>query len=77
MELQVNARFDRLDFFQEVGAYCLKIVGNEGFLEYFIKPEDGETLEDMGDIPVVDREFMMQSEYELYIRWLCKDIEPL
>ena len=69
MDVQFNQRFDRIDHFSMLGMYMLKVVSNEGFLEFCIDSDEGERVSQLDGVIAVEREEMLESEYEIYLRW--------
>lgn len=65
----VNGKYDRIDFFPKLGAYIIKIYDDEaGLVCYYTDEEQANKLHDEGDLPIVERDFMYESEHEGYLR---------
>ena len=67
-EAIVNAKYDRLDRFRGLGLMMLKVyIDDQGFALSFIEHEAGQKLHDEAEIPIIDRDFIYKSEYDLYL----------
>ena len=65
----VNGKYDRIDFFPRLGAYIIKIYDDEaGLVCYYTDEEQARKLSEDGDLPMVERDFMYESEHEGYLR---------
>jgi len=64
----VNAKYDRLDHFPEIGAWILKIYDDErGLLSAWVEEAEAQKIIKGTDLSVVTREFMYESEHRGWI----------
>lgn len=70
-----SAQYDRVDFYEPLGAYILKFFHNEQFVNAAITEEFAFRLVRDAFLPLVKRDFLYQSEYELYQSTLDKNLE--
>ncbi len=64
----VNAKYDRVDFFPDLGCYILKIIDDrDGMMAVHLPEEDALRVVAEAELPLVQRDFMFQSEYEGYL----------
>ncbi len=67
-EFAVNAKYDRIDFFPRFGAYILKVYDDEsGLQSWHVSEKEAIKVFQHTDLPVCERDFMYQSEYEAYL----------
>lgn len=72
----LNARFDRIDYFQGFGHYILRVAQPEGGPNtYHIKEEVAKSILDQTDIPLALRETISESEYDAYLRFTAKNLD--
>lgn len=63
-----NAKYDRVDFYQPLGLYMMKMFDDEvGLICAFISEESAMRAVAEADLPLINREFIFQSEYNGYI----------
>lgn len=67
-EMGINAKYDRIDQFKEIGAYILKIVSDTGYSEEVISEESAFNIYRESELPLVPRTFIYESEYKLWLR---------
>lgn len=68
MEFAVNPKYDRIDYFEKLGAYIIKIYDDEiGLMAVHVDEDEAYRVKTATDIPIVDREFMLQSEHEAWV----------
>jgi hypothetical protein len=67
----VNAKYDRVDHFPELGHWILKVYDDEdGLVGLHVDEATARAVIDYAELPVVERKFMYQSEYENYLKAL-------
>ena len=73
---QCNAKFDRVDFFPDLGHYILKLYDDtDGLVSVHTDEQSAARLVDEAELPLVVREFMFASEYEAYLESQASDLE--
>ena len=64
----INAKYDRLDVFPWLGHYVLKVYDDEqGLVSMHIDEATAKSIIDYTEIPLVEREFIYQSEYDGFL----------
>ncbi len=66
-EFAVNAKYDRIDYFPRFGAYIIKVYDDEGLQGWHVSEEEAVKVFQHTDLPVCERDFMYESEYENYL----------
>lgn len=65
----VNAKYDRIDHFSWLGHWILKVWDDEhGLVGLHVDEATAKQVIDYAELPVVERDFMYQSEYEAYLQ---------
>ena len=66
--VMVSAKYDRMDYFPALGAWILKCYDDDtGLMSLYIEEETARRVVDHTDIPVVQRDWMYQSEHNAYM----------
>lgn len=64
----VNAKYDRVDFYEPLGLYMLKLFDDEvGLMCVYVDKDAAMTAVAEAELPLVARDFIFQSEYEGYL----------
>ena len=64
----VNAKYDRIDSFSWLGHYILKVFDDEqGLVSMHVSEDTARAIIEYSEIPLVEREFIYQSEYDGYL----------
>lgn len=64
----VNAKYDRVDHFADLGCYILKIIDDEdGMMAVYLPEDDAMRVVAEAELPLVERDFMFQTEYDGYL----------
>ncbi len=67
--IPVNAKYDRVDFYEPLGLYMLKLFDDEvGLVCAFVDQDSAMRAVAEAELPLVNREFIYQSEYEGYLQ---------
>jgi hypothetical protein len=66
-EYLIDPKYDRLDRFTWLGANILRVVCEEGIAHVHIDDKDAEKIIDNTKLPVCYPEFMVRSDYEIYL----------
>lgn len=75
-DMLISAKYDRLDHFERLGLFILKVVDPEyGFIQMILSPEDAAKVIVSARLPVVEREFIFQSEYDFYMEVQAKNLD--
>lgn len=75
-EFPINAAFDRIDHYEPLGFWLLKIIDQEhGMVQAVLTEHYARKLAKVALLPVVNREFLYESEYELYIDSIVTQFE--
>lgn len=78
IDILVNQKYDRIDYAHRWGAYFLKVIDPEyGFMNMIIDEETAFSLQDASGVPIVPRDYLLQSEYELYLSAQAQNLEDL
>lgn len=65
----VNAKYDRVDFYEPLGCYMLKLFDDEvGLMCVFVTEENAMRVVAEAELPLINREFIFKSEYEGYLQ---------
>lgn len=76
MEFALDPVYDRIDRFRQLGFNILKIVDPQrGFAQLPLEDETAALVAIEAHLPVVDREFITESEYELYLNWCESNLD--
>lgn len=68
VQFMVNARYDRIDHYAPLGIWIIKIMDDErGMIEGICSEEYARNLAKTAMLPIIDREFIFESEHEMYI----------
>jgi hypothetical protein len=74
--LMVNAKYDRIDTYSALGVYMLKCMDDErGMITAFITHETAQAIIDFASLPLVEREFLYETEYEAFITTQADSID--
>lgn len=69
-EFLLDPVYDRMDRFAWLGFNLLKIVDPEkGFAQIPFTDEEAATVQIPANLPLVERDFITEREYDIYIRW--------
>ena len=72
----INAKFDRIDRFPLLGHHILKVYDDEqGLVLMHIDHPTAQAIVSHTRLPMVDREYIYQSEYNGYLEAMDKRIE--
>lgn len=72
----VNAKYDRIDHFPQVGRFIIKCVDEEkGFVQLFTDEETATRVQEYTGIPIIVREYMFESEYEGHLNACAAELE--
>ena len=72
----INAKYDRLDVFPWLGHYVLKVYDDEqGLVSMHLDKPTAQIVAYRTEIPIVEREFIYQSEYNGYLEAVDKMME--
>lgn len=67
--ISANAKYDRVDFYEPLGLYMMKLFDDEvGLVCAFIDRDSAMRAVAEAELPLVNREFIYQSEYEGYLQ---------
>lgn len=66
---QVDAVYDNVHIFRELGFSIMKIVTTEGFLQMGTDIDDAEKVAEAAGIIPVERTSIRQSEYDFYLNY--------
>ena len=65
----VNAKYDRIDYWKPVGQWVLKVYDDEvGLMTLFVDEDTAKIVHEHADLPIVERETILESEFEGYMR---------
>lgn len=68
MDILVSQKYDRIDYAPRWGAYFLKVIDPErGFMNMIIDEETAFRVQESSGVPIVPRDTLLRSEYELYL----------
>lgn len=68
MELLVSAKYDRIDYWPRWGNYIMKVIDpDHGFISMAVDEETAFRVQEAADLPIVPRDEIFRSEYELYL----------
>lgn len=76
-EFILNAKYDRIDWFPRYGAWILKVVTDQGFVQMVIDEATAGYVADSSGLPVVERDPMFQSELDFYRAAVEANLESL
>lgn len=65
-DVVVTPAFDSLHHWQQNGAWILKVVTEDGFLNCAVAEREANRLLDITYLPVVAREFMVETEHKIW-----------
>ena len=66
--LMVNAKYDRMDYFPQLGHWILKIYDDDnGMMGLHLDEKNARAVVEYADLPIVERKFIYQSEYDNYL----------
>ena len=75
-EVLVNAKYDRVDLWKDVGQFVLKIYDDEvGLMTLFVDDETAQRVIDHAGLPLVEREDIYESELDGYLRCQSQSID--
>lgn len=77
-EFMVNARYDRIDHYAPLGAWIIKIMDDElGIIEGVCSEDYARSLAKVAMLPILEREFLYESEHELYIQAISERLDDI
>jgi hypothetical protein len=66
--VMVNAKYDRIDHFPELGHWILKVFDDEkGLMGLHIDEATALSVVEFAELPIIERKFIYQSEYDGYL----------
>ena len=66
--LVLNAKYDRMDHYAPLGIWILKCLDDkEGLVQAFMDEKQARKLAEWAMLPIVEREFLFESEHEQYL----------
>jgi hypothetical protein len=72
----VSAKYDRIDYFREYGAFLLKVLEDTGGMDMaFIPAQMALVIAKHTGIPIVPREFIYETELDAYCKTQALDID--
>ena len=73
--IPVSAKYDRVDFYEPLGLYMMKLFDDEvGLICAFIDKDSAMRAVAEAELPLVNREFIFESEYQGYLEAQCNHI---
>lgn len=77
-QFMVNARYDRIDHYEPLGVWILKIMDDEsGMIEGICSEDYARSLARVAGLPIVDREFIYESEHEMWIDGMGQKLDDI
>lgn len=74
----VNARYDRVDHYAPLGIWILKIMDDEhGVIEGVCSEDYARNIAKVAMLPIVEREFLYESEHELFIDAMSEKLDDI
>ena len=78
LALRVNAKYDRVDFFPEIGHFILKAYEDEtGLVSVHLDRQSALKIVDRAELPLVTRTFMLNSEHEGYVEDMLQNFDRI
>lgn len=75
-EFPINAAFDRIDHYEPLGFWLLKIIDQEhGMVQAVLTEHYARKLATLALLPIVEREFLYESEHDLYEQSVIQQFE--
>lgn len=72
----VSAKYDRVDYYEPLGLYMLKLYDDEvGLMCVFVDQDSAMRAVAEAELPLVTREFIFKSEYEGYLQAQANKID--
>jgi hypothetical protein len=67
-EFVVSAKYDRIDHYEPLGIWILKILDDkDGLVQAIMEESQARALAKFALLPIVEREFLYHSEHEMFI----------
>lgn len=74
----LSAKYDRLDHFKQLGIWILKILDDEqGLVQVVMEESQALKIARVALLPVIERDFIYQSEHELYIDAIASRLDDI
>lgn len=74
----VNAKYDRIDHFKPLGIWILKMLDDkEGLVQAVMQEEQARKLAEWAMLPIVEREFLFESEHEMYLDAIAERLDQI
>lgn len=77
-EFVVNAKYDRIDHYKPLGIWILKVLDDEqGLVQAVMEEAQARKLAEWAMLPIVEREFLFESEHELYLDAIASRLDQI
>lgn len=77
-EFMVSARYDRIDHYERLGVWILKIMDDQlGLIEGVCSEDFARNIAKVAMLPIVEREFIYESEHELFIDAIGQNLDQI
>lgn len=74
----VNAKYDRIDVYKPLGIWILKMLDDEqGLVQAIMEEPQARKLAEWAMLPIVEREFLFESEHEIYLNAIGSRLDEL
>lgn len=68
LEVGVNAKYDRVDFYRPLGIWMLKFYSDDGLMSIYTDEHNARRVAEAAELPIVERPFIFNSEHEGWIK---------
>lgn len=77
-EFMVSAKYDRIDVYRPLGIWILKMLDDEqGLIQAVMEEDQALKLAKFALLPIVEREFLYESEHELYMDAVAQRLDDI
>ena len=77
-EYILSPKYDRIDHWEALGAWALKIVDDEqGFVSYYMDEHNARKVAETAGLGINQRETMLESEHAVWVRFQSKNLLPM
>jgi hypothetical protein len=73
----VSPRYDRVDIFAWISHSIMRVIVEEGVAHIHVSEETGRRVAKVTGIPLVECEFITETDYEKYLEVQERDLEQL
>lgn len=74
----LNAKYDRIDVYRPLGIWILKMLDDEqGLIQAVLDEKQAIKLAKFALLPIVEREFLYESEHNIYIDAIAERLDQI